>query len=338
MGGYPKKRVMSQIHPSLHHLAAREWTEPHLHGSNLVYPLFVTRLTEDKLIPQFGPNKQWGAGPDGKSYLTLVEYLLTLQSKGLRSVMLFGVVTDKDEHGSSAEKLDTPVIVACGAIRSALPEMMVMCDVCLCEYTDHGHCGVLRTIDGEDAINNIESCSRLAQVAVAYANAGAHWVCPSDMMDGRIAAIRTALNKNGFDHVGILAYTSKKASVMYAPFRAAVDSTFTGDRKRYQQPVGSVVHARRALTRDLSEGADAVLVKPSLFYGDIVKSVSENAQVPVACYVVSGEYVMLLDYAKRTNDLPSILHESHVGLLRAGASILITYFTPELLDLIPQWA
>lgn len=169
--------------------------------------------------------------------------------------MLFGVVEDKDHSGSSADHEETPVIACTKALRSALPSLLVAADVCLCEYTDHGHCGVLRDVDSEKVIDNQDSVARLVQVALAYAKAGSHMLCPSDMMDNRIGAIREALDKNDFSHVSIMAYTSKKASCLYAPFRNAVDSTFKGDRKRYQQPIGSR-HAIRAYERDVQQGAD----------------------------------------------------------------------------------
>ena len=161
------------------------------------------------------------------------------------------VVREKDAHGSQADANDTPVIRALKAIRRAIPELFVAVDVCLCEYTDHGHCGLLKKdkLDGQEVIDNSATLDRLARVARAYGEAGAHMVCPSDMMDGRVAAIRHALDSADLRHVMIMAYTSKKASSMYAPFRQAVDSTFTGNRKRYQHPIGSTSHAERALER-----------------------------------------------------------------------------------------
>mmetsp|Transcript_21669 Transcript_21669/g.42559 ORF Transcript_21669/g.42559 Transcript_21669/m.42559 type:complete len:347 (-) Transcript_21669:143-1183(-) len=330
----------SGLHASLHSAVSREWSEPHLHASQLIYPLFVTLEQDDKDIPGFSPNKQWGIGSDeSKPYASLMAHLQELCEKGLRAIMLFGVVKEKDPEGSMAARNETPVIRCTKAVRAALPELLVMCDVCLCEYTSHGHCGVLRDIDHdhEETIDNETTIEILADVALAYAQAGAEYVCPSDMMDGRIHTIREKLDKNGFRHVGIMAYTSKKASTMYAPFRDAVDSTFKGHRKRYQQPIGSTLHARQALARDEAEGASAVIVKPSLFYGDIIKEFSQRSLLPIACYVVSGEYVMLQDYAKRSGDLETVLKESHVGLVRAGASILITYYTPHLLEYLPKW-
>lgn len=278
---------------------------------------------------------QWGSANE---YKTLVAHLEELVAIGLRSVMLFGVVTNehKDDQGSWSLKTETPVIVVTRILRKVLPKLMVMCDVCLCEYTSNGHCGMLKEtgfVEG-DVIDNKPSVDILAKTALSYAKAGAHWVCPSDMMDGRVKAIRQVLDESGFEHVGIMSYTSKKASTMYAPFRAAVDSTFTGDRKRYQQPCGSVSHSLQALDRDIAEGASVVLVKPALFYGDIIRQFKQRCNLPIACYVVSGEYVMLQDYAKRAGDLKAVLRESHIGLIRAGASILITYFTPILLQMI----
>ncbi|KAF1331179.1 Vacuolar protein, partial [Globisporangium splendens] len=328
--------TMSQLHASLHHPAQRDWSEPHFHPSQLIYPLFVTARAEDREIKGLEPNKQWGQQADG-SFSTLVAHLKHLQTLGLRSVMLFGVVEDKDAHGSLADDPNTPVIKCTAVIRKQVPELLVSCDVCMCEYTSHGHCGLLRSVDGEDVIENASTVDRLARIALAYARAGAHMVCPSDMMDNRIHGIRTLLNAEGFQHVSIMAYTSKKASCMYAPFRDAVESTFTGDRKRYQHPVGSTSHAALAFERDLREGADIVIVKPSLFYADIVKSFADKKTLPVACYIVSGEYKMLFDYGSATNTLESVVKESHVSLLRAGSSVLITYFTPYILERWTKW-
>lgn len=318
------------LHPSLHHPAARAWSEPTIDAKSLMYPLFVREAPEDKNIKGFEPNKQWGSA---NNFATLIAHLRDLhENLGLTSCMLFGVVGDKDEAGKLADDPNTPVIVALKAIRQALPNLFVAVDVCLCEYTSHGHCGLIKEErDGSEVIDNAATVDRLAKVALTYAQAGAHMVCPSDMMDGRIGKIKSVLEANGYSHVMIMAYTSKKASTFYAPFRQAVDSTFKGDRKRYQHPVGSISHAVRALERDIREGADVFIVKPSLFYGDIISTFAANKAVTVAAYVVSGEYVMLKQYAEQTGDLRSVVEESHLSLIRAGASILITYFAPELL-------
>nr|CCA25648.1 deltaaminolevulinic acid dehydratase putative [Albugo laibachii Nc14] len=326
----------SALHSSLHHPAQRQWSEPHFHPSHLIYPLFVTPRDEDCDIEGLEPNKQWGRQPDG-SFSTLITHLKQAQAKGLRAVMLFGVVQDKDAVGMCADTVTTPVIECIRQLRVEMPGLLVACDVCLCEYTDHGHCGILRTIGEELIIDNQETVKRLASIALAYAQAGAQMICPSDMMDNRIASIRTILNENNYQHVSIMAYTSKKASCLYAPFRNAVESTFKGDRQRYQHPVGSTSHAMLAFDRDVSEGADFVIVKPSLFYGDIVSAFALKRTVPVACYIVSGEYKMIRDYGNSTNSLNAIVREAHMSLLRAGASILITYFTPFILDNYAEW-
>lgn len=330
--------MRSTLHASLHHSAARAWSEPHFHPSQFVYPLFVSTRESDRPIEGLAPNLQWGQGADGE-YGTLVAHLQALQRKGLQTVMLFGVVegSAKDARGSWADDPATPVIRCTQKLRAACPGLQVACDVCLDEYTDHGHCGVLRTVDGEQVIDNAKTLERLSSVAVAYAHAGAHMVCPSDMMDNRIQAIRQALTQHGFPHVSIMAYTSKKASCMYAPFRDAVESTFKGDRKRYQHPVGSVVHAEAAFQRDVQEDADSVIVKPALFYGDLIARFAAHQTVPVVAYVVSGEYKMLLDYGNSTQSLDGVVREAHLSLLRAGASVLITYFTPLLLEHWTEW-
>lgn len=324
------------LHASLHHESQRKWCEPHLHASQLIYPVFVTNREEDRQISGFEPNLQWGWGQD-KNYISLVEHLRSLIAMGLESVMLFGVVESKDATGTVADTEETPVIVCTRTLRKELPSLLIATDVCLCEYTDHGHCGLLRSVDNEAVIDNSPTLDRLAAIAVSYARAGAHIVCPSDMMDNRIATIRKQLNAHGFQHVSIMAYTSKKASCMYAPFRNAVDSTFQGDRKRYQQPIGSIVHANRAFERDVAEGADSVIVKPSLFYGDIVQQLASKSIVPVVCYVVSGEYKMLKDYGESSDCMADVVREAHLSLLRAGASVLITYFTPYILGEMHAW-
>lgn len=328
--GQDVDRSLITLHPSLHHSAARAWSEPSLEAKRLMYPVFVRYAKEDKDIKGFEPNKQWGSE---NNFARLVEHLRKLVSIGLTSCMLFGVVAEKDPEGKLADDPNTPVIVALKSIRLEIPELFVAVDVCLCEYTSHGHCGILKEEerDGSAVIDNTKTLSRLSTISLEYAKAGAHMVCPSDMMDGRVHSIKSVLENHGYQHVMIMAYTSKKASTMYAPFRQAVDSTFTGNRKRYQHPIGSTLQAMRALERDVAEGADVVIVKPSLFYGDIIKAFAQTRTELIAAYVVSGEYVMLKGYGQQTGDLKSVVEESHLSLLRAGASILITYFAPEIL-------
>jgi porphobilinogen synthase len=330
-----------RIHATLRHPAIRSLMEPKLHQSQLVLPVFVSGYRkEDTAITGFqqddGGLKQFGFE---SNYASLIEECQKLSEKGLRNIMLFGVVDEKDAHGKLADHEECPVVKAIRAIRStrSLDKIGIMADVCLCEYTDHGHCGVLEA-DGASVDNN-KSIQRIAEIAVAYADAGADVVVPSDMMDGRIGAIRDNLNRTGNGHVGIMSHSSKKASVLYAPFRSAVESTFTGNRKTYQQPVGSSHVAMRSLNRDVAEGADIVMVKPSLMYGDLISKYHQaSPTTPVAAYVVSGEYKMLHDYGTSTGTLREVVRESHLSLVRAGASVLVTYFTPYLLNEIPKWS
>jgi porphobilinogen synthase len=330
-----------RIHSTLRHPAVRSLMEPKLHQSQLVYPVFVSGYRkEDQAIGGFqqdnGGLQQFGYADN---YASLVRHCETLSEKGLRNIMLFGIVEEKDSHGKLADHAESPVVKALHALRSNkyLDRVSMMSDVCLCEYTDHGHCGILEADGG--SVENAKSVNRMAEIAVAYADAGADVVVPSDMMDGRIGAIRDNLNKSGNGHVAIMAHSSKKSSVLYSPFRSAVESTFTGNRKAYQHPVGSNSVAMRALSRDLSEGADIVMVKPSLMYGDLISKFRESSpSTPVAAYVVSGEYKMLHDYGSSTGSLSEIVRESHLSLVRSGASIIVTYFTPFLLDEIPKWS
>jgi len=264
-----------------------------------------------------------------------------LSNMGLRNIMLFGVVDEKDGRGKYADDVNNcPVINAMKVIRSdkKFDNMSLMSDVCLCEYTDHGHCGIL-DCGNPSSIDNDKSVARIAEIAQSYAEAGADVVVPSDMMDGRIGAIRDTLNRSGNSHVAILAHSSKKASVLYSPFRQAVESTFNGNRKQYQQPVGSSTIAMRAMERDIAEGADMIMVKPSLMYGDLISKYAKySPTTPVAAYLVSGEYKMLNDYGTATNSLNEIVRESHLSLVRAGASIIVSYFTPKILAELDTWS
>jgi porphobilinogen synthase len=317
-----------------------------LHASQLVLPIFVTgHRKDDRHIPGFeqegspiGGLRQYGYGDNYKSLLT---DLRKLSDMGLRNVMLFGVVDEKDSVGKYADdENNCPVINAIKVIRSSrsFDKLSLMADVCLCEYTDHGHCGVLDCPNSE-TIDNDKSVIRLAEIAQSYADAGADVVVPSDMMDGRIGAIRDRLNASGNSHVAIMSHSSKKASVLYSPFRQAVESTFSGNRKQYQHPVGSKAIAMRGMKRDVSEGADMIMVKPSLMYGDIIQEFAKSSPTtPVAAYVVSGEYKMLNDYGISTGTLSEVVRESHLSLLRAGASILVSYFTPKILGELDKWS
>lgn len=243
---------------------------------------------------------------------------------GVRAVILFGIPEGKDVRGSGAYADDGIVQRAVRAVKAAVPEMLVVTDVCLCEYTDHGHCGLL---DGE-RIENDPTVELLARTAVSHARAGADIVAPSDMMDGRVAAIRAALDAEGFNEIAIMSYAVKYASAFYGPFRDAAGSTPSfGDRRSHQMDPANAREALREVELDLAEGADIIMVKPALPYLDIIGALAATADVPIAAYQVSGEYAMI--HAAARNgwlDLDAAMRESLLGIRRAGASIIISYF------------
>lgn len=258
-------------------------------------------------------------------------------ANGLKSVLLFGVIDKadwKDGMGSAADDLaKSPVVAALKVLREAYPDLLLMTDLCLCGYTDHGHCGIVNM--ETKCIKNDESVARLAQIAVAFAQAGAHVIAPSDMMDGRVGAIKAALRDAGFgSRVAVMSYSIKFASCFYGPFRDAAHSGMSfGDRGLYQLPPGSRSLAIRALNRDVAEGADIVMVKPGMPYLDLIRDAANIAGVPVAVYQVSGEYAMLWHAAAAgALDLKRAVMESLVGFQRAGATVLISYYTPQVLE------
>jgi porphobilinogen synthase len=243
---------------------------------------------------------------------------------GVRSVILFGLPENKDEVASGAYAEDGIVQRAIRAVRAAVPDMVVMADTCLCEYTSHGHCGVVRS--GE--VLNDESLELLAETAVSQAQAGAHFVGPSAMMDGQVGAIRSALDQNGFDQVGIMAYAVKYASAFYGPFREAADSAPSfGDRRAYQMDSGNSREAMREAELDYAEGADFLMVKPATPYMDILRQLRDRFDLPLAAYHVSGEYAMLKAAAQRGwIEEERAMLEVLTGLKRAGADLILTYF------------
>jgi porphobilinogen synthase len=243
---------------------------------------------------------------------------------GIAAVLLFGVPAEKDEHGSGAWDEDGVVQMAIRAIKQAQPQLLVITDVCLCEYTTHGHCGVLRE-DG--AVDNDATVELLALAAVSHARAGADLVAPSDMMDGRVAAIRAELDGEGFSQTPILAYSAKFASAFYGPFREAAESTPAfGDRRAYQMDPANGDEAVREALLDVQEGADMVMVKPALAYGDLIAAVKRATRLPVAAYNVSGEYAMVKAAAAAgyLQERATVL-EILTSLRRAGADTIITY-------------
>jgi len=242
---------------------------------------------------------------------------------GVPAVLLFGVPAAKDARGSGADDPHGVVQRAVGAIKASEPELVVVTDVCLCEYTDHGHCGVL---EGE-AVKNDPSVARLAETALSHARAGADVVAPSDMMDGRVGAIRTALDETGFEEVAILSYAAKFASAYYGPFRDAAESAPAfGDRRAYQMDPPNRREALREMRLDLEEGADVLMVKPALPYLDVLADARRELDVPLAAYHVSGEYAMIHAAAERGwLDGPRAMEEALLSIKRAGADFILTY-------------
>ena len=283
----------------------------------LIYPLFVA--------PGAGVRKEIASLP-GCFHLSAEQAAREareVEGLGIGGVILFGLPSAKDPEGSEGYAEDGVVQNAVRAIRAECRDLLVMTDVCLCEYTSHGHCGLVE--DG--AVQNDPTLALLAKMAVSHARAGAHVVAPSDMMDGRVGAIRKALDGDGFSGVPILSYAAKYASAYYGPFREAADSAPQfGDRRGYQMDPANAREALREVRLDVEEGADMVMVKPALAYLDIIRAVREAVDVPVAAYNVSGEYAMVKAAAARGwIDEERIAKETLVSIARAGADIILTY-------------
>jgi porphobilinogen synthase len=253
---------------------------------------------------------------------------------GIPAVLLFGLPADKDPRGSEAYADDGIVQQAVRAVKDSVPDLLVITDVCLCEYTSHGHCGVVE--DGR--VKNDPSLELIARTAISHAEAGADMVAPSDMMDGRVAAIREGLDEGGFTETPIMAYSAKYASAFYGPFREAADSTPQfGDRRSYQMDPANALEAMREVALDVDEGADIVMVKPALPYLDVIARVKGEFGLPVAAYSVSGEYAMLKAAGQLGwLDEERAMIEALTGIRRAGADIIITYFAKDAARLIEQ--
>ena len=262
----------------------------------------------------------------------LKEEVKTLEAAGIGNVILFGIPTSKDPLGQEAYAEDGIIAHAIAALRRAVPSLTIWADVCMCEYTDHGHCGIIKNND----VNNDPTLDLLAKAALTYARAGADIVAPSDMMDGRVGAIRDKLDERGFEQVVIVSYAAKYASAFYGPFREAAESPPQfGDRKSYQMDPANVVEALREVEMDLEEGADIVMVKPALPYLDVIRTVKNEFDTPVAAYNVSGEFSMI--HAAAQNgwiDLETAMMESLISIRRAGADIILTYFAKDAARLI----
>lgn len=296
--------------------------ETSLDVSDLIYPLFI--------VPGTGVREEISSLP-GQYHLSVDEAVKVAQEAydlGIRGVEIFGIPTYKDERGSSAWNLAEPVQQAIKAIRQAVPDLLVVSDVCLCQFTSTGHCGMI----DEHEILNDETLPLLCQVAVSHAQAGAHMVAPSDMMDGRVGAIREALDAAGFKNVSIMSYAAKYASAYYGPFRDAVHSAPKfGDRKSYQMDPGNRLEAMREIELDIVEGADIIMIKPALCYLDIVREARDQYNMPLAVYNVSGEYAMVKTAAAQgLIDEQRLVLETMMSFKRAGAKIIITYHAMDI--------
>jgi porphobilinogen synthase len=298
--------------------------ETTLDVGDLIYPLFVTHLSgEPREIASMPGNFHWPV----ERVAAEVEAVAALS---IPAVLLFGIPEAKDAVGSGAYAEAGVVQRAVRAIKRAVPEMVVMTDVCLCEYTDHGHCGVVR---GTQVLND-PTLALLARTAVSHAAAGADVIAPSDMMDGRIAAVRAALDEQGFQETAVLSYAAKYASAFYGPFREAADSAPQfGDRRAYQMDPANRREALKEVLQDVAEGADMVMVKPALAYLDIIREVREATLLPVAAYNVSGEYAMVKAAAAAGwVDEERISEEILTSIRRAGADMILTYHARALAE------
>jgi porphobilinogen synthase len=302
--------------------------ETELSVSHLVYPMFVVaggaRRTPIPSLP----------GIDHLSIEGVVEEAGAAQALGIPAVLLFGLPAAKDDQGSGAWDDEGIVQLATRAIKAAHPDLLVIADLCLCEYTSHGHCGVLRD-DG--VVDNDATLELLARTAVSQAEAGADAVAPSDMMDGRVGHLRAALDDQGLTETPLIAYSAKFASAFYGPFREAADSApQVGDRRGYQMDPANAREAVREAAQDEAEGADVVMVKPALPYLDVIRRVRDSTELPVAAYNVSGEYAMLKAAAAAgwLDERAAVL-EALTGIRRAGADIVITYHAKDVARWLP---
>ena len=299
------------------------FAETSLRKEDLIYPLFVKDgENEVEDIKSLKGQKQYTVD-------RLDEVIKELKDLGIRSVILFGVPDHKDACGSGAYAKDGVVQRAIRKIKEIDKDFIVIGDVCMCEYTDHGHCGILHG----DYVDNDETVSYLQKIAVSMAEAGVDIVAPSDMMDGRVAKIREALDEAGYINVSIMSYASKFASNYYGPFRDAAGSAPSfGDRKQYQMDYRNKKEALREILSDVDEGADMLIVKPAMAYGDIMKLASEETNLPIVAYSVSGEYAMLYDAVANGLVKEDIIMETILSFKRAGANLIITYFAKYLAE------
>ncbi len=300
--------------------------ETYIRADDLIYPLFVKHgKGERESIPSM-------VGHYRLSVDELVKETAEVLSLGIPGVILFGLPKKKDELGSEAYARDGIVQQAVAAVKDKVPELVILTDVCLCEYTDHGHCGIIK--DG--LVDNDATLEILSRIALSHAEAGADFVAPSDMMDGRIRAIRDALDRDGFKDTGILAYAVKYASSFYGPFREAADCTPQfGDRAGYQMDPANAREALKEASIDVEEGADIIMIKPALPYLDIIHQVRTRINLPVAAYNVSGEYAMVKAADQRGwIEGKKVMMEMLLSIKRAGADLILTYFAKEVAELL----
>jgi porphobilinogen synthase len=304
--------------------------EVHLQPGALIYPLFI--------CPGRGVRREVSSMP-GVYNLSIDEAVKDVeeaQQLGLGGLLLFGLPAVKDEEGSGAWAEDGIVQQALRAFRPVAKNLLLVADVCLCEYTSHGHCGVVRKNGEAYEVENDSSLSLIARTAVSLAKAGADIVAPSDMMDGRVGAIRDHLDDDGLEQIPILSYAAKVASAFYGPFREAADSAPQfGDRRTYQMDGANLREAMREIDQDIAEGADMILMKPAMPYLDVLRAARERLDVPIGAYQVSGEYSMLqAAFAKGWLDRERAMMESLVSIRRAGADFTVTYFAKEAARLL----
>ncbi len=309
------------------HAACRRLVrETHLHVDDLIYPMFA--------VPGTGVKEPVAAMPGVQRYSVdlLVPEVQAAADLGIPAVLLFGVPENKDEVGREAASRTGTVQRAVKAIKKKAPDILVITDVCLCAYTSHGHCGL---VTGRE-IDNDASLEMLAEVALSHAEAGADMVAPSDMMDGRVLAIRETLDERGFEMLPIMSYAVKYASGFYGPFREAAESAPQfGDRRSYQMDPANSLEAIREATLDMEEGADIVMVKPALPYLDILASLRSELELPLAAYQVSGEYSMIKAAAANGwLDETTVMLEALTAIKRAGADMILTYFAKEAARLL----
>ncbi|MFI1252157.1 porphobilinogen synthase [Streptomyces anulatus] len=320
-GNFPGSRPRRlRTTPAMRRMVAETRLDP----ANLILPAFVREGIDAPVAISSMP------GVHQHTLDTLRKAAVEAVSAGVSGIMLFGVPEDekKDARGTAGTDPDGILQAGLRAVREEVGDgLVVMSDLCLDEYTDHGHCGVL---DGDGRVDNDATLERYAEMAQVQADAGAHVVGPSGMMDGQVGVVRDALDQTGYEDVSILAYTAKYSSAFYGPFREAVGSSLTGDRKTYQQDPANARESLRELALDLEEGADMVMVKPAGPYLDILAKVAESVDVPVAAYQISGEYAMIEAAAERGwIDRDKAILESLTGIRRAGAQMILTYWATE---------